>query len=506
MGQSRCFRARAVPCLVLVAILAVMAAPGSVVPHGSRLALGPSSDVPYVGGWVNATPVLSPPALGGGMMAFSASADQFVLFGGSDGEATNATWVLAVGGAGWTELHPAVSPPARADGMFVYDSAAEAFVLFGGWHQDSAGAYLRWDDTWVFYLGNDTWVPRHPEASPSARSDSAIAYDPADDVTFLVGGFNGTAYLGDEWAYTFANDSWWPRSAPSGPSPRADGRMTYDSDTGAFYLYGGNDYSGPNFTYHHLGDTWRYAWSPRHWTRLSPTSTPGALDYAVLAADARWGVLLMSGGYGESVVLGDTWAFNTTRGEWARLVTPVSPPPRMAAVGGYDPVADEFVVFSGGVAVSGKDDTWLLPYPPILLASASASSTQAGVGSSIDFTGQMMGGTGFLASASWSFGDGGTADGTHATHSFAVPGVYWVVFTVTDDRARVTSAGIQVTVGAIGPLGVDLVASGITAAAAVAAVVLLRRRRSRPPRKDGGVEPGRPADGPIGDEPPRRPD
>ncbi len=492
----------------LAIVLVLAAAPFAPFrPEGPRVPTAPlavQSSVPYLGGWVNVTPSLSPPAVGGGIMAFSSRADEFVLFGGSDGDPTNSTWVLDLHGTMWTQLHPAVSPPARVDGMLAYDAVADAFVLFGGWYESPAGAYLRWDDTWAFYLSNDTWVPRHPAVSPSPRSDAGFAYDPRADAAFLVGGFSGTAYLGDEWAYSFSNDTWWPRSAAVTPSPRADGRMVYDPGTDAFYLYGGNDYSGPNFTYHHLGDTWRYSWTPQAWTQLFPAVTPGALDYAVLAADTHSGVLLMMGGYGDSVVLGNTWVFNTTTIQWAPLTTLASPSPRMAAVGGYDPVADQFLVFSGGDKVSAKDDTWILTYPPVLLASAVASTSDAVTGSLVEFSGRMIGGTGFLRAANWSFGDGSTARGTNVSHAFGTPGVYTVTFAVTDARGLSAAAQVQVRVGLLGPYGGELVIAGTAALLVVGVAVVLWRRRRRPPRAETRGNADGPDDGGTPDPGPRK--
>ncbi len=480
---------------VIVLTFVVLSATPALASNSRVLRVSAASTGSAVVGWSNRTPPVSPPAVGGGMMAFSSAADAFVLFGGSTGVATNSTWVLYLNGSVWTPLHPVVSPPPRADGMFVYDSVADAFIQFGGWFEKPDETYLRWGDTWAFYLGNDTWVPLHPARSPSPRSDAAIAYDAADDATFLLGGFNGTAYLGDEWAFSLANDSWWPRTAPIMPSRRADGRMTFDSQTRFFYLYGGNDYSGPNFTYHHLGDTWEYSWTARQWTQLFPTSTPGALDYAVLAADPKSGVLLMNGGYGESVVLSDTWVFNTTRSDWARLQTAVSPPPRMAGVGGYDPVADRFVVFSGGDVAVARDDTWVLTYPATLQVAATASATEVSPGSSVSFTGTVMGGTGFLSAASWTFGDGDSGNGTSTTHTFASAGVYTVLFEVTDANGRTSQAAIQIAVGISGLPWLELAAGAGTGIAvlAVGVTVWLRRRRTstepRPPEQERDERP-----------------
>jgi PKD domain/Galactose oxidase, central domain len=433
------------------------------------------------------------------MMAYSPDADRFVLFGGSDGEPTNSTWVLEPSSAIWTQLHPNVAPPVRVDGMFVYDSRAHVFVLFGGWFETIDGAYVRRGDTWAFDLGTDSWTPLHPTASPSPRSDSAIAYDPVADATLLFGGFNGTTYLGDAWAFTLANESWWPHNSSLMPSPRADGRMTYAAEANAFFLYGGNDYSGPGFTYHHLGDTWRYRWADRQWTELFPSLTPGALDYAVLAADTVSGVLLMSGGYGASVVLGDTWAFNVSRGDWRLVSVPTGPSPRMAGVGGYDPVDDVFVVFSGADTVSAKDDTWVLRFPPTLVAIASASLSEPAIGESVDFAANVTGGTGFVTRAAWAFGDGVTANGTRVSHAFSAPGTYSVRFTVVDDRGQTSSSSVQITVGSAVLLWFGLAGAGVALAIGLTALGIIRRRlrAGRRKRVPDPVEAG----GPVEDSP-----
>ncbi len=494
--------------LGLVLLLAAALIVSAQTPHQGRGAAPhmTSASASVRAGWVNMTASLSPPGVGGGMMAYSSRADRFVLFGGSDGDPTNSTWVLDPSTGAWTLLHPTASPPVRVDGGLVYDSAANAFLLFGGWNETESGAYVRYGDTWAFFLANDTWVARHPVRSPSPRSDAAIAYDAADDVTTLFGGFNGTSYLGDEWAYTFGNDSWWPRPSARMPVARADGRMTYDPVTNALYMYGGNNYSGPNFTYYHLGDTWTYAWAQNRWTQLFPSANPGPRDYAVFAADTRSGVLVLSGGFGASVVLGDTWAFNTSRSEWGPVTSLSSPSPRMAAVGGYDPVEDVFVVFSGGDKVSVKNDTWFLWYPPPLVAQAGASTTETSMGQSVNFVAQVTGGSGFLTGAAWAFGDGTTGNGTSAAHSFAAAGMYAVTFTAVDDHGQRATSTIMVSVGLAGPLWADLAGTVIAVGAAATALVVLRRRRKPSPPGDRKTSDS--GDGSVprsGEAPPRSP-
>ena len=55
---------------------------------------------------------------------------------------------------------------------------------------------------------------------------------------------------------------------------------------------------------------------------------------------------------------------------------------------------------------------------------------------------------GTIASYAWAFGDGGTATGATASHTYAAAGTYDVTLTVTDDRGGSTALTKQVTVAA----------------------------------------------------------
>ncbi len=57
--------------------------------------------------------------------------------------------------------------------------------------------------------------------------------------------------------------------------------------------------------------------------------------------------------------------------------------------------------------------------------------------------------SGTIASYAWTFGDGATATGIEAAHTFAAPGEYVITLEVTDDRGRSGSA--QSSAVATGP-------------------------------------------------------
>ena len=349
---------------ISVSLVAVLAAVALLAPAGGIAgASNPMSPVPRgnaAPGWTDVTPSAGPPPLAGAMMTYSSAAKRFVVFGGWNGTlGTDGTWVYDPANGTWTELHPAVRPMGRGDEMFVYDARSDLFVLFGGWHELANDTYVRLGDTWTFSLASGIWTQRHPATSPSTRSDSMVAYDAAADAVLLVGGFSGSSYLGDIWTYTVSNDTWTPRPSAIQPSPRSDGRLVYVASQDRLVLFGGNDYNGPNFTFHHLADTWSYDWNTNAWTLLSTPSAPPARDYPVFAVDPDAGLALLTAGYGNRTILNDIWGFNLTTNTWSDLTPSTSPPPRYAGTGGYDPVGHKFVLFSGAGNQGLLADTWV---------------------------------------------------------------------------------------------------------------------------------------------------
>ncbi len=297
--------------------------------------------------------------MAGAMMAYSTSDRRFVLFGGWDGvSALNETWNFDSENRTWNKIHPLVSPAARGDGMFVYDESTDAFVLFGGWQEVSSGTHLRLSDTWIFSLRTNSWIERHPVASPSPRSDAEVAYGLLGRAILLVGGFNGSAYLGDIWSYSVATNTWVQRFPAVKPSPRADGRMVYVPSQDRFILFGGNDYNGANFTFHHLADTWAYNWTANTWRHVPTSVSPSARDYPLLWADPRSSVVLLTSGYGNRTILNDLWAFDLTTDMWSNITPTFSPPPRYAGTGGFDSAGNAFVLFGGAGTNGLLADTW----------------------------------------------------------------------------------------------------------------------------------------------------
>jgi len=361
----------------ILAILVAATLISIVPPSGARGSLGSGS----AWAWTNRTEPQAPPAAAGTLMAYDSYADQFVFFGGWNGATLNQTWDYNPSNSTWVQLHPAVSPVSRADATFVYDSTTDRFLLFGGWTQRPGGAVHRLSDTWSFSLALDQWTELHTATGPSPRSDSAAAYDPAAGDLFLYGGFSGSVYLGDAWIFNSSSSTWsdLPQVGPT-PGVRSDGRMVFDPLADEFVLFGGNDYSGPNLTFHHLNDTWLFQLTTNRWTQLTPAVSPSTRDYAVEGFDPSLDVVLLFSGYGNRTILDDTWTFSPSNGSWTALDTVTVPPGRYAGVGTFDTVDGLFLIM-GGLGNSGLlNDSWTLSLEVVPPSPVPSPASPAGSG------------------------------------------------------------------------------------------------------------------------------
>jgi PKD repeat protein len=102
--------------------------------------------------------------------------------------------------------------------------------------------------------------------------------------------------------------------------------------------------------------------------------------------------------------------------------------------------------------------------PPVARMTATPTSGTAPLAVSFDgWTSSDPDGT--IASHSWSFGDGATASGGTATHTYAAPGTYSATLTVMDNAGAVGSTSVTITATAVtiaAPSGLSASVSGRT--------------------------------------------
>lgn len=360
-----------------------------------------SGTQPWTFGWNAQTgswEVLStdaPPLRKGHSMAFDATSGKVVLFGGTNAsnQRLGDTWEWD--GTSWTQRND--SPfLAREQHAVAYDPARGGIVMFGG-----LGTVLL-NDTWFWNTSLGLWVPV-AFAGPTVRQSHAMAHDPIDGGILLVGGSTGTSgsVMADQWFLPSGASTWVPVSTPFLPGARHEHAMITHEADGCVYLIAGegpsfsfgdvwrwngaatgwesierpgtglaqsawsrvavDPISGSAFMYGGLGDqgrTWRWNIEEQAWDLLSATG-PGPRQWHVFITDEQTGKILLYGGLGGGVSLGDTWLFDPATETWEQLETTAPPGIREQAGFTYDPVSQRVIVYGGRTPFdSYSTETW----------------------------------------------------------------------------------------------------------------------------------------------------
>lgn len=166
-----------------------------------------------------------------------------------------------------------------------------------------------------------------------------MAYDSDRGVCVQFGGVNFLDQInGETWEW---NGTTWTLAATTGPSPRSDHRMVYDSARKVTVLFGGND---PQVPFSNRNDTWE--WDGSSWTqRQFAGAAPTARTQFGMAFDASRSRTVLYGGIATQIYYGDTWEYD---GNGWELVTLAGPGVRRSHSMAYDPVQGLSIMFGGG--------------------------------------------------------------------------------------------------------------------------------------------------------------
>jgi hypothetical protein len=215
-------------------------------------------------------------------------------------------------GARWSALD-GTGPGPRAEASMAFDHARNRVILFGG-YRGTGAQRVRLGDTWEW--DGATWS-LVSTTGPTPRNNAAIVYDSDRRVAVLFGGSDGSA-SGETWEW---NGRSWVRSGAPTVEARYNPAMVYDPVRRRTVRFGG--WNGRERT----GDTWLY--DGHAWTRQS-VGGPAPRNHAALAFDMRRGRAVLFGGHDGSRVFGDTWEWLGDR--WAFID---SVPSRMRVDNGH---------------------------------------------------------------------------------------------------------------------------------------------------------------------------
>ncbi|MBM3242979.1 T9SS type A sorting domain-containing protein [Candidatus Poribacteria bacterium] len=245
----------------------------------------------------------------------------------------------------WTQKFPDPHPSARRNHAMAYISRNRV-LLFGGY-----GASSTYDDTWVYYLSDNTWTPKTLSPHPSARGSHAMAYIGGDKV-LLFGGYDGFNNYNDTWVYDLSDDAWTQQNPSSKPSARRAPAMAYIGGDKVL-LFGGGITSVYN-------DTWVYDLSDDAWTQQNPSSKPSARHSSSMAYIGGDKALLF-GGWTNSGFRNDTWIYDLNDNTWTQDVNTTQPSARFAhRLSETSMDGTSYLVLFGGEEAGAvkDDDTW----------------------------------------------------------------------------------------------------------------------------------------------------
>ncbi|KYK26282.1 MAG: hypothetical protein AYK23_03165 [Candidatus Proteinoplasmatales archaeon SG8-5] len=248
----------------------------------------------------------------------------------------------------WYNKTKNTNPMNRRMHAMVYVPDQDRTVLFGG-HNPSDTDY---GDTMAYDADTNSWqlMPVSGGSPPSARHGHAMAYDDANNVVVMFGGYDG-GYNGETWLYDLANDTWTQKFPASPPSARWGHTMTYNSNDGLIYLFGGEDLGGFD------SETWTYDvtnGAEGTWTYLTSTG-PTARYFSAMSYDRPNNALILYGG-NDGVVLGETWVFIS--GSWSPRTPASNPGPRFGHSGTFCSGLGGSLIFAGNDGTDDKNDIW----------------------------------------------------------------------------------------------------------------------------------------------------
>lgn len=314
--------------------------------------VGPDASVQIVrthDDWINMTPERMPTPRDEYGLAYDKTSEVMVLFGGYVfGEGlSNETWEYDYAGNNWTRVQTNGSPSARSSVGMAYDASNDVIVLFGGYGD---GGFLQ--DTWEYYTDSHTWIEIVTDPHPNEMKSSPMVYDTLAIRLILVGEEVASSDF-QTWKYEAFSNQWTNLNPVAEPPGRAGHALAFDKKINRVVLFGGA--AGMSL----LGDTWEYDPFSNQWLQQM-VSGPSPRVGASMEYLPFWEGVILFGGMSAGEYDNETWLYTSYGApKWESIFTPKWPEGRRYAKIEYDYRSGMILMFSGGNTTSWFNDTWL---------------------------------------------------------------------------------------------------------------------------------------------------
>lgn len=310
------------------------------------------------GRWQQVFPEHAPPARGAHNLVYDSARERTVLFGGrveSEDAAhpeptfVNDTWIYQNGD--WTQLEIADAPPARHLAGMAYDASRDRIVLYGGNHFTAGTTTLEpLYDTWEFDGTNWTQIG---SATGMTVVKPILTYDEARHEILMVGMESVDSLTTVTFRYHADSGTWEKLTSEKNPACVNEGGTAYQQHNQTVLLFGGVC-TGSTPT---LGETWE--WNGTKWNEITTNVSNRTVDEAMMYDAWRQETIAFGGTPAFSTVPQSV----TTRyrdAKWLFASDAVRPAPRSLYAFATDPVSNTIWML-GGLNETGAlylDDFW----------------------------------------------------------------------------------------------------------------------------------------------------
>jgi hypothetical protein len=187
---------------------------------------------------------------------------------------------------------------------------------------------------------------------PPARYGASMIFDPVGSRILLFGGradgLFGLKYYNDMWSFDTASQKWSPVKTKKRPPERLSPGMVYDPGNHQIIIFGGH---GAKVR---LGDTWVYSISENRWEEITPETSPSPRSDMGMSFDTENNRVILFSGYSledGGVRANDTWSYDPNAQKWAEMKPQSAPPIMYGQSFAYDAEGSQSVLVGGHISL-----------------------------------------------------------------------------------------------------------------------------------------------------------